>query len=110
MPDRLNVILLAPTDDALPIDVQMVGLRRKAIEAMQEVADVKEQTVRYKGGTEDATVDLGDGNLISTWQCNLRAARFTADGKVHDGVLVPVVHEGERMSRVGVTFVRNEFD
>jgi hypothetical protein len=111
MPDRIHVIITTPTDDSLPIDVQLVGLRRKAIEAMQEVADISEQSVRYRGGTEDATVLDPDGHTISLWQQNLRAGRFVADGDVHDGVLVPVTRYDE-VSRVrtGTAFTRNEFD
>lgn len=111
MPDRIHVVITTPVDNALPIDVQLVGLRRKAIEAMQEVADVDEQSVRYKGGSEDATVVGPDGHVISLWQSNLRAGQFVADGDIHDGVLVPVVRYNE-VSRVrtNTAFTRNEFD
>lgn len=111
MPDRLHVIITTPADDALPIDVQLVGLRRKAIEAMQEVANIEEQSVRYKGGSDNATVVGPDGDTISLWQQNLRAGRFIAEGDVHDGVLVPVVRYDEvNRVRTGTSFTRNEFD
>lgn len=109
--DRIHVVITTPVDISLPIDVQLVGLRRKAIEVMQEIADIDEQSVRYKGGTEDGAVVGPDGNYMSLWQCNLRAGQFIADGKIHDGVLVPVVRYDEvNRVRTNVAFTRNEFD
>ncbi|QFG10411.1 hypothetical protein KIV65_gp57 [Mycobacterium phage Anthony] len=93
MADRLQALVLVPRDDSLPVDVQGVGLRRMAIDAMKEIATVVENSVRYKGATDDATVTLGDGALtLTTWQSNLIAARFIADGKAKQGVVGPSVH------------------
>lgn len=109
--DRIHVIITTPVDNALPIDVQLVGLRRKAIEAMQEVADIDEQSVRYKGGSESAVLAGTDGDTISLWQRNLRAGQFIADGKIRDGVLFPVVRYDEvNRVRTNTAFTRNEFD
>lgn len=93
MPDRIQVLIAVPTDDALPIDVQAIGLRRRAIELMQEIATIDENTVRYKGATTDATVLFGgEIGTVSTWQLNLIAARFTADGHGHKEVGGPIVY------------------
>lgn len=81
MADRFECIVVEPRDGSLPLDVQGVNLRRKAIEAMQELGTVDENSVRYKAGTEDATINVLDGTLMSLWQRNLFAALFYADGK-----------------------------
>lgn len=61
---------------------------------MQEIATVNESTVRFKGAADDATIDLGgDIGLVSTWQHNLLAALFVADGKALEGVCGPVTHQ-----------------
>ncbi|QTF81467.1 hypothetical protein SEA_TARSUSIV_43 [Mycobacterium phage TarsusIV] len=95
MPDRLEAIVVEPRDPALPIDVQGVNLRRKAIEAMQALGTVDENSVRYKGGTEDATVSL-DGHMMSLWQRNLFAALFYADGKADKARDASTVKDEER--------------
>lgn len=107
--DRILVVLGVPRDDALPVDVQGVGLRRRAIELMQEIAAINENTVRFKGATEDCTVTFGE-QVVSTWQMNLIAVRFTADGKAEKGVVGPVVHMDD-VTRVysSASVVRNEF-
>jgi hypothetical protein len=107
--DRIEVVLGVPRDDALPLDVQAVGLRRRAIELMQEIATINENTVRYKGASEDCVVSFGD-QVVSTWQMNLIASRFIADGKAEKGVVGPVVHK-DGVTRVysSTSVVRNEF-
>ncbi|AFV51172.1 hypothetical protein First_0045 [Mycobacterium phage First] len=87
MSDRIEVIMAAPVDHALPGDVQGVALRRKAIELMQEAATVDENSVRYKGFSEEATISVDGDNLMTLWQRNLRAFIFIADGKAHKGIL-----------------------
>lgn len=111
MADRIKVIVAVTRDDALPIDVQGVGLRRMAIDLMGEVAEVKESSVRYKGATEDATLDLGgDVGLMSTWQHNLIAALFTADGVANKEICGPVTHwDRERHVWSSAHIVRDEF-
>ncbi|QFG04622.1 hypothetical protein PBI_KEZIACHARLES14_46 [Mycobacterium phage Keziacharles14] len=81
MADRFRVIVIEPRDGALPVDVQGVNLRRKAIEAMQGLGEVNENSVRYKGGAEEATISDGQGGYLSLWQTNSMAALFEADGK-----------------------------
>ncbi|QGJ91341.1 hypothetical protein SEA_BACHOME_48 [Mycobacterium phage Bachome] len=93
MKDRIEVIMAAPVDHALPGDVQGVNLRRKAIELMSEAAEIDENSVRYKGFTEEAAIVLADGHTMSLWQHNLRAFRFIADGKVSEGVVGEIFHE-----------------
>lgn len=112
MADRIVVMIAVPRDDALPLDVQGVNLRRKAIDLMQEVAKVSESSVRYKGATDDATVDVGDEvGMLSTWQHNLLAVRFIADGQVHQGICGPVVHHDPVTRTYSVTgAVRGEFN
>ncbi|BBC53841.1 hypothetical protein [Mycobacterium phage PP] len=114
MPDRLSVILTEPRDPALPIDVQGVNLRRRAIELMQEVADVDENSVRYHGATDDATVNLGTDekpHLVTTWQHNLLAAPFFANGDAVKEIIAPVQHinPGERQKST-VAIVRDEYN
>ncbi|AGK86004.1 hypothetical protein Chy4_0042 [Mycobacterium phage Chy4] len=93
MADRIQVVIALPRDEALPIDVQAVGLRRMAIDLMKEVADVEENTVRYSGGTDNATINFGgEIGLLTTWQHNLLAARFVADGTAKKEVVGPIVH------------------
>ncbi|ASZ75387.1 hypothetical protein PBI_JOSHKAYV_47 [Mycobacterium phage JoshKayV] len=87
MSDRIEVIMAAPVDHALPGDVQGVNLRRKAIELMQEAGTVDENSVRYKGFSEEATVSIDGNNQMSLWQNNLRAFIFVADGKALPGIL-----------------------
>lgn len=92
MADRVTVSLAVSRDQALPVDVQGVGLRRRAIQLMQEVATVDENTVRYRGGTDGAVLTFGDETL-SMWQMDLVGVRYTADGEALDGVVGPVVHK-----------------
>lgn len=107
--DRILVVLGVPRDDALPVDVQGVGLRRRAIELMQEIATINENTVRYKGASEDCTVAFGE-QVVSTWQMNLIAARFIADGKAERGIVGPIVHQdGITRAYSTASVVRNEF-
>ncbi|AKF14215.1 hypothetical protein SEA_LUCHADOR_51 [Mycobacterium phage Luchador] len=91
MADRFEAIVIEPRDPALPLDVQGVALRRKAIEAMQALGSVDENSVRYKDGTDIATVSIGPKETLSLWQRNLFAALFYADGdavKERDSVTV----------------------
>lgn len=93
MPDRITAVVAVPVDPALPLDVQGVGLRRIAIERMQEIATVDENTVRMKNTSDSAYIELGGGvGTISLWQLNLMAAQFTADGKALEGVVGGVTH------------------
>ncbi|AEK08694.1 hypothetical protein FGG22_gp067 [Mycobacterium phage Hammer] len=97
MSDRIRVLIAEPIDNALPIDVQGVNLRRKAIDLMSEIADVDENTVRYEGATDTASVDLGgEAGTLSLWQQNLIGVLFYADGKAHKGVCGPVVHSDHK--------------
>lgn len=107
--DRIEVIIAVPRDDALPLDVQAVGLRRRAIDLMHEVAKVNENTVRYKGANEDCTINF-EGHFISMWQMNLLAARFIADGTADPEVVAPVFRK-EDTTRFysSAKVVRNEF-
>ncbi|AVP42170.1 hypothetical protein SEA_SUPERAWESOME_47 [Mycobacterium phage SuperAwesome] len=106
MSDRIRVLIAEPIDNALPLDVQGVNLRRKAIDLMSEIADVDENTVRYEAATDTATLDLGgDVGALTLWQHNLIGVLFHADGKAHKGVVGPVIHadrEGRRYSRAEV--------
>ncbi|QFG04526.1 hypothetical protein SEA_JEEVES_51 [Mycobacterium phage Jeeves] len=106
MADRIRVIVAEPIDHALPVDVQGVNLRRKAIELMSEIAVIDENTVRYEAATDSATLSLGgDIGVLTLWQHNLLGALFHADGKAHKGVCGPVVHadrEGRRYSSAQV--------
>lgn len=111
MADRITAIIAEPIDHALPLDVQGVNLRRKAIDLMSEIADVDENTVRYEAATDSATLNLeGEVGLLTLWQHNLLGVMFYANGKAHKGVVGPVVHadrEGQRYSKVEV--VRNPY-
>lgn len=107
--DRIEVIIAVPRDDALPLDVQAVGLRRRAIDLMQEVAKVNENTVRYKGASEDCVITFED-HTISAWQMNSLVARFVADGKANREVIGPVVHKDDTTRLYSsANVVRNEF-
>lgn len=111
MADRIQVVIAVPVDDALPIDVQGVGLRRRAIELMQEVAKISESTVRYQGATDQGPINFGaEVGVVSLWQRNLIAARFIADGEANKQICGPVVHE-DRTTRVYsvASVVRDEF-
>ncbi|AHG23828.1 hypothetical protein CH25_gp58 [Mycobacterium phage EagleEye] len=111
MSDRIRVIMTEPRDNALPLDVQGVQLRRRAIDLMSEIADVDENTVRYENASETAPIAMeGDVGLLTLWQHNLIGVIFHADGKAHKGVVGPVVHadrEGRRYSKTVVE--RNPF-
>lgn len=99
MSDRIQVLIAAPIDVALPLDVQGVGFRRRAVELMQEIATVDEITVRYVGATDSATVDFGgEVGVVSVWQTNLIGVRFYADGAALPGVCGPVIR-GDRVTR-----------
>lgn len=108
MSDRISVTIAVPRDVALPIDVQGVGLRRMAIDLMQTIARVDENSVRYEAASDDAVILFGDGNFFSTWQHNALTARFYADGEVFEGVGGPVI-EQNLVTRVRsmVTYVRD---
>ncbi|ATN92173.1 hypothetical protein SEA_TIPSYTHETREX_43 [Mycobacterium phage TipsytheTRex] len=110
MADRIEAVIAVPADDALPIDVQAVMLRRRVILLMQEVAEVDESSVRYRGASDNCALTLGK-NTLSVWQQNLIAARFIADGKAKKEIVGPLVREDrdERIYSV-VNVVRNEFD
>lgn len=111
MPDRIVAILVEPRDDALPVDVQAVGLRRKAIELMQEAADINESSVRYRGGGDDMVILLDNGVQLSMWQLNTIAARFIADGKAHKDICGPVIRQDHvRRTYSSVSLVRDEFN
>ena len=109
MPDRISVLIAVPVDTSLPVDVQGVGLRRKAIDLMSEIAEVDEGSVRYAGGTDSALVSFGE-EAVCMWQLNQVAARFFADGKAKKGVVGPVTHydEGTRQ-RSTATVVRDPY-
>jgi len=110
MADRITAILAVPRDDSLPVDVQAVGLRRKAIELMQEVADINESSVRYRGGGDGVVIRLDNGDHISTWQQNLIAAHFIADGKAHKEICGAVVRQDRELRTYSsVSLVRDEF-
>ncbi|ALF00913.1 hypothetical protein SEA_SERENITY_46 [Mycobacterium phage Serenity] len=111
MADRIVAILAVPVDDALPIDVQAVGLRRKAIDLMKEIAEIDENTVRYKGATDNGTITFGGSvGLVSVWQHNMIAARFTADGKASREIVGPIVqHDKVTRTFSSVGFVRDEY-
>ena len=109
MSDRIVATLLEPRDDLLPVDVQGVALRRKAIELMRELADIDESSIRYRGGSENAVILLDNGQLLSTWQMNLIAARFIADGQAHKGVCGPSTRLDPDVHNYScVSFVRDE--
>ncbi|MBL3747588.1 Uncharacterised protein [Mycobacteroides abscessus subsp. massiliense] len=93
MSDRITAIVAVPADHALPLDVQCVGLRRIAIERMQEIATVDENTVRMKNTSETAHIEFGgDVGVVSLWQNNLVGAVFVADGTARVGVVGGVAH------------------
>lgn len=94
------------------MDVQGVGLRRLAIELMQEIAEVNESTVRFTGATDDGSLDFGgDVGLRSMWQCNLLGVQFRADGKALPGVCGPIIHKDDvARNYSSVRVVRNQFD
>jgi len=107
--DRIEVVMAVPRDDALPLDVQAVNLRRRAIDLMQEIATVNENTVRYKGASEDCTINFQD-HYVSMWQMRLLAARFVADGTADPEVVGPVFHKDDHNRFYSsATVVRNEF-
>ncbi|WRQ09029.1 hypothetical protein JDBV02_00595 [Mycobacterium phage terelak] len=90
MPDRLTAIVLVPRDDSLPLDVQGVFLRDRALAEMEKIAEVDKSSLRFRSATEDAQIDL-DGYTVSTWQQNLIAALFYADGQVRQDVVTKQV-------------------
>ncbi|QBJ00229.1 hypothetical protein SEA_PHARAOH_40 [Mycobacterium phage Pharaoh] len=108
MSDRAQVVVILPRDGALPIDVQGVNTRRLAIERMSELGEVDENSVRYKAGTEEATVSFGGPNYVSLWQHNAMAALWQANLKVSKEITGPIVHE-DSVSRVrtAASFVRD---
>ncbi|AER48755.1 hypothetical protein CM07_gp60 [Mycobacterium phage Alma] len=108
MPDRLQAIVVEPRDPAVPIDVQGVNLRRKAITAMQALGSVDENTVRYKGGTEDATVSL-NGTMMSLWQRNLMAALFYADGRADKSLETSTVRDEDHREFSAASVVRDPY-
>ncbi|QOC55809.1 hypothetical protein SEA_NORZ_48 [Mycobacterium phage Norz] len=86
MADRITAIVLVPRDDSLPLDVQGVFLRDRALAEMQKIAEVDKSSLRFRGATEDSRIDL-DGYTVSTWQLNLIAALFYADGKANPDIV-----------------------
>lgn len=107
MPDRLQALIVTPVDPALPLDYQGVQLRRKAIDAMQKIATVEENTVRYQGVTESAVLDLGDEGLRTLWQHNEIAVLFYADGEVRKENWGGSYFEEHDRTKVRVTFARD---
>ncbi|OBJ40263.1 hypothetical protein A5630_25265 [Mycolicibacterium mucogenicum] len=112
MKDRIQALIAVPVDVALPIDVQAVGLRRKAIDLMSEIAVIEESTVRYLGAADDATLFFeGDIGLLSLWQHNLIGARFIADGKAKEGVVGPFTrHDPVTRTFESTSVERNPYD
>ncbi|AVO22363.1 hypothetical protein PBI_SMEAGOL_49 [Mycobacterium phage Smeagol] len=107
MTDRLTAIVLVPRDDSLPLDVQGVFLRDRALAEMQKVADVDKSSLRFRSATEDAQIDL-DGYTVSTWQHNLIAALFYADGQVaKDVVDKQIIKDPAARTYITVGFVRD---
>ncbi|AJD82463.1 hypothetical protein SHEEN_45 [Mycobacterium phage Sheen] len=110
MADKIVALVSEPRDEDLPIDVQGVNLRHKAIELMQEIANIKKSTVRYRGATDAAVVDFGpDVGLVTLWQRNLMAARFDADGTVLKEVC-GTVSKTEGRNFYAVSFERDATD
>lgn len=107
MPDRLQAIVITQVDPALPLDYQGVQLRRKAIDAMQKIADVNENTVRYQGTTDSATILLDEGTHRSLWQHNEIAALFYADGEVRKENWGGSYSEDQDRTKVRVSFNRD---
>ncbi len=109
MSDRISLVVAVPVDDALPPDVQGVGLRRLALDRMKEIATVDENTLRYKGFSESASISTG-ADVRSVWQMNQIAFRFIADGEAKEGVIGPVTHD-DKETRVwtSVAVNRNEY-
>ncbi|QWS69776.1 hypothetical protein SEA_LEVIATHAN_47 [Mycobacterium Phage Leviathan] len=108
MPDRFEAIVVEPRDPALPLDVQGVALRRKAIEAMKDLGTVDENSVRYKAGTEDATLNV-EGHFTSLWQRNLFAALFYADGKANKERDAAYVTDEDRRNFTSVRVNRDPY-
>uniref|UniRef100_A0AAU8GRC3 Uncharacterized protein n=1 Tax=Mycobacterium phage BabyBack TaxID=3158877 RepID=A0AAU8GRC3_9CAUD len=108
MSDRFEAIVVEPRDPSLPLDVQGVNLRRRAIEAMQEIGTVDENSVRYKDSTDTATVSLANETL-SLWQRNLFAALFYADGKATKEMDSVTVSEEDRRRFTSVRVNRDPY-
>ncbi|UJD20881.1 hypothetical protein SEA_ZIMMER_43 [Mycobacterium phage Zimmer] len=107
MPDRAQVIIQVPRDGALPIDVQGVNTRRMAIDLMSELGEVDENSVRYKAGAEEATINFG-GEFVSLWQHNAMAAMWQANLKISKEITGPIIHQ-DSVTRVrsAASFVRD---
>lgn len=106
--DRLTCLLIRPIQDDLPIDVQAVGLREEALLAMEKVADVERSSLRYKHASDNATILLDDGTMISLWQHNSIGVLFRADGKVHKEVVLPSYdHDDKQRHWTTVSFERD---
>ncbi|AXH47511.1 hypothetical protein SEA_HOPE4EVER_50 [Mycobacterium phage Hope4ever] len=107
MPDRITAIVMVPRDDSLPLDVQGVFLRDRALAEMEKIAEVDKNSLRFRGATEDSQIDL-DGYTVSTWQQNLIAALFYADGKVaKDVVDKQIIKDPASRTYITVGFVRD---
>lgn len=92
MPDRFVAIIGRPNRDNLPLDVQGSFLRGEALDAMRQLGEVKAETLRLTDVTDSGAVSVGgtyvgaqsmkkDATLVTLWQHNMIATRFTADGK-----------------------------
>ncbi|QZD98226.1 hypothetical protein SEA_DIGNITY_47 [Mycobacterium phage Dignity] len=108
MPDRFECIVVEPRDPSLPLDVQGVNLRRKAIEAMKDLGTVDENSVRYKQSSEDATIFVLDQHM-SLWQRNLFAALFYADGKASKEQDAAFVTDEDRRNFTSVRVNRDPY-
>ncbi|AXC36062.1 hypothetical protein MAGNAR_47 [Mycobacterium phage Magnar] len=107
MADRLTAIVMVPRDESLPLDVQGVFLRDRALAEMGKIAEVDKNSLRFRSATEDARIDL-DGYMVSTWQQNLIAALFYADGQVaKDVVDKQIIKDPASRTYITVGFVRD---
>lgn len=79
MTDRFSAIIARPNRDNLPLDIQGSYMRSDALAAMRQLGDIKAETLRLTDVTDSSTIYVG-GTLVSLWQCNMVAARYTADG------------------------------
>ncbi|AGT13907.1 hypothetical protein PBI_HOMINES_40 [Mycobacterium phage Homines] len=108
MPDRITAIVMVPRDESLPLDVQGVFLRDRALAEMEKIAEVDKSSLRFSSASETANISLDDDRTVCTWQMNLIAALFHADGKVSKDVVGKQVTE-DRATRYfsSVSFVRD---
>ncbi|AEK10540.1 hypothetical protein SEA_SNAZZY_46 [Mycobacterium phage Snazzy] len=108
MADRLTAIVMVPRDESLPLDVQGVFLRDRALAEMEKIAEVDKNSLRFEKASEDVHADLGGGDLVTTWQQDLIAALFRADGKVaKDVVDKQIIKDPVSRYFSSVSFVRD---